>query len=30
MGPDRVAVLRYGLPDVRELYENDLRLLEQF
>ncbi|MHB8324687.1 MAG: phenylalanine--tRNA ligase subunit alpha [Candidatus Dormibacteria bacterium] len=30
MGPDRIAVLRYGLPDVRELYENDLRLLEQF
>jgi len=30
MGPDRIAVLRYGLTDVRELYENDLRLLEQF
>ncbi len=30
MGPDRIAALRYGIRDVRELYENDLRLLEGF
>ena len=30
MGPDRIAVLRYGLTDLRDLYENDLRLLECF
>lgn len=30
MGPDRIAMLRYGMTDVRELYENDLRLLERF
>lgn len=30
MGPDRIAALKYGLADVRDLYENDLRLLEGF
>ena len=30
MGPDRIAALKYGLEDVRDLYENDLRLLENF
>ncbi len=30
MGPDRIAALRYGISDVRDLYENDLRLLECF
>ncbi|MHB8394103.1 MAG: phenylalanine--tRNA ligase subunit alpha [Candidatus Dormibacteria bacterium] len=30
MGPDRIAALRYSLRDVRDLYENDLRLLECF
>ncbi len=30
MGPDRIAALKYGLADVRDLYENDLRLLESF
>jgi phenylalanyl-tRNA synthetase alpha chain len=30
MGPDRITALRYGIRDVRELYENDLRLLEGF
>ncbi|MGH7641147.1 MAG: phenylalanine--tRNA ligase subunit alpha [Candidatus Dormibacteria bacterium] len=30
MGPDRIAALKYGLEDIRDLYENDLRLLEQF
>ncbi len=30
MGPDRIAALKYGLEDIRDLYENDLRLLEGF
>jgi phenylalanyl-tRNA synthetase alpha chain len=30
MGPDRIAALKYGLDDIRDLYENDLRLLENF
>ena len=30
MGIERVAILKYKLPDVRSLYENDLRLLSQF
>lgn len=30
MGPDRIAALRYGIPDVRDLLDNDLRLLEKF
>jgi len=30
MGPDRIAALKYGLEDIRDLYENDLRLLERF
>ncbi len=30
MGPDRIAALRYGIADVRDLYDNDLRLLECF
>lgn len=30
MGPDRIAALKYGLEDVRDLYENDVRLLENF
>lgn len=30
MGLDRVAMLRYGIDDVRLLYSGDLRLLEQF
>ncbi len=29
-GVDRIAALLYGLPDIRDLYENDLRFLEQF
>jgi phenylalanyl-tRNA synthetase alpha chain len=29
-GVDRIAALRYRLPDIRLLYENDLRFLEQF
>lgn len=30
MGIDRVAMLKYGIEDIRLLYENDLRFLEQF
>lgn len=29
-GIDRLAMLRYGLASLRDLYENDLRLLRQF
>jgi phenylalanyl-tRNA synthetase alpha chain len=30
MGIERIAMLRYGIDDLRILFENDLRLLEQF
>ncbi len=30
MGVDRIAMLRYGIDDIRILYENDLRFLRQF
>ncbi|HEY3179350.1 MAG TPA: phenylalanine--tRNA ligase subunit alpha [Casimicrobiaceae bacterium] len=30
MGPDRLAMLRYGVDDLRLFYENDLRFLAQF
>ena len=30
MGIDRIAMLRYGIDDIRLLYENDLRFLNQF
>lgn len=30
MGVERIAVLKYGLDDIRMLYENDVRFLEQF
>jgi phenylalanyl-tRNA synthetase alpha chain len=29
-GIDRMALLKYGIDDIRLLYENDLHLLEQF
>jgi phenylalanyl-tRNA synthetase alpha chain len=29
MGPVRMAVSRYGMPDVRTLYDSDVRFLEQ-
>jgi len=29
MGPDRIAMLKYGIADGRELYDNDLRFLQQ-
>jgi phenylalanyl-tRNA synthetase alpha chain len=30
MGPDRLAMLRYGIGDMRLFFENDLRFLAQF
>ena len=30
MGPARIAMLRHGIPDIRLLYEGDVRFLEQF
>jgi phenylalanyl-tRNA synthetase alpha chain len=30
MGVDRVAMLKYGIDDIRKFFENDMRFLEQF
>ena len=30
MGVDRIAAMRYGITDIRTLYENDARFLRQF
>jgi phenylalanyl-tRNA synthetase alpha chain len=30
MGPGRIALVRYGIPDIRMLYQNDVRFLAQF
>ena len=30
LGTDRIAILRYGIDDIRMFLENDLRFLEQF
>jgi hypothetical protein len=30
MGPQRIAMLRYGVPDIRLFYEGDMRFLSQF
>jgi phenylalanyl-tRNA synthetase alpha chain len=30
MGIERVALLKWGVDDIRLFYENDLRFLEQF
>jgi phenylalanyl-tRNA synthetase alpha chain len=30
MGAERIAMLKYGIRDIRLLYQNDLRLLRQF
>jgi phenylalanyl-tRNA synthetase alpha chain len=29
MGPARIALARYGIPDIRILYDSDVRFLEQ-
>ncbi|HWD65182.1 MAG TPA: phenylalanine--tRNA ligase subunit alpha [Solirubrobacteraceae bacterium] len=30
MGVERIAMLKHGVPDLRMLYDNDIRFLEQF
>lgn len=30
MGPERVAMLKYGIDDIRHFYQNDVRFLGQF
>ena len=30
MGIDRLAMMRYGIPDLRMLFDNDIRMLQQF
>ncbi len=30
MGPERIAMLKYGIEDIRLFYGNDMRFLEQF
>ena len=30
IGIERVAILKYNIPDMRLLYENDARFLQQF
>jgi len=30
MGPERIAILRHGIEDIRNFWGNDLRFLEQF
>jgi len=30
MGIDRICMLKYGIEDIRLLYSNNLRFLEQF
>lgn len=30
LGPNRIAMLRYGIPDIRYFYANDPRVLSQF
>jgi phenylalanyl-tRNA synthetase alpha chain len=30
MGPERIAILKYGINDIRSFYTNDMRFLSQF
>ena len=30
MGPARIALMLYGISDIRTLYDSDVRFLEQF
>jgi phenylalanyl-tRNA synthetase alpha chain len=30
VGIERIALLRYGIPDIRQLIDSDVRFLEQF
>ena len=29
-GADRIAMLKYGIPNIKLLYENDVRFLSRF
>ena len=29
MGPERIAMLKYGIDDIRNFYSNDLRFLRE-
>jgi len=30
MGPDRLTMLRYGVNDLRQFFDGDIRFLRQF
>ena len=30
IGPERIAMLKYGIPDIRYFYTNDIRFLKEF
>jgi phenylalanyl-tRNA synthetase alpha chain len=30
LGPERMAMLKYNIPDLRSFFENDIRFLKQF
>jgi phenylalanyl-tRNA synthetase alpha chain len=30
MGIERIAMLKYGIEDIRKFYENEIRFLRQF
>ena len=30
MGPERIAMLKYGIPDLRAFFDSDLRWLKHF
>jgi phenylalanyl-tRNA synthetase alpha chain len=30
MGVERIAMLKYGIDDIRKYFENDIRFLRQF
>jgi len=30
MGPERIAMLKFGVEDIRYFFSNDIRFLEQF
>ena len=30
MGVERIAMLRFGISDIRDLYQNDIRVTRQF
>jgi len=30
MGVERIAMLKYGIDDIRLFYENDMRFINQF